>query len=139
MNNKNNAITLKGRLVAVPKLNTTKAGVPVTSFTIAADRQYKEKGARRKTDFFSIVCWRDDAEYICKHCVKGSVILVDGEMQTKRHPDKNGKMMTWYEVVADRVFVTSERKNDLNEPVIPEVNGISDGSTDETSDGNTSS
>lgn len=139
MNNKNNAIMLMGRLVAVPKLNATKAGVPVTSFTIAVDRQYKEKGTRRKTDFFSIVCWRDNAEYICKHCVKGSMILVNGEMQTHRHLDKNGNNLTWYEVVADRVLVTSEDKNDLIEPVIPEINGISDGITDEISDGNTSS
>lgn len=139
MYNKDNAITLKGRLVSAPMLNATKAGVPVTSFTIAVDRRYKAKGERRKADFFTIVCWRANAEYVCKHCTKGSMILVNGEMQSHRHPDKNGNDLTWYEVVADHVFTAEKCESDLIEPVIPEINGISDGITDEISDGNTSS
>ena len=49
------------------------------------------------------------------------MILVEGEMQTHRHADKNGKKQTWYEVVADRVSFTTMRKNDTPAPVIPEV------------------
>lgn len=120
-----NKITLMGRLISDPKLNTTKAGVPVTSFTIAVDRRHKEKGERRKCDFFNIVCWRSNAEYVCKKFTKGSVILIEGEMQTHRYPDKNGNNLTWYEVIADRVSDTGKRRNDDTAPVISEQDGIS--------------
>lgn len=121
MNNNDavNVITLKGRIVSVPKLNTTKAGVPVTSFTIAVDRR-----SGKKKDYFTVVCWNDNAEYVCKHYAEVTDIAVDGEMQTHRHPDKNGNNMTWYDVVVDRVLLFNENKYIDPAPVIPEQNGI---------------
>ena len=124
-----NKITLMGRLVSTPELKATKAGVPVTSFSIAVDRRYKAKGEKRKCDFFNIVCWHNNAEFVCRHFTKDSMILVEGEMQTYR-PETNGedKNYTWYEVVADLVSFTGERRNGerVNDPapVIPEQNGI---------------
>lgn len=124
-----NKITLMGRIVAAPELNTTKAGVPVTSFSIAVDRRYKKKGERRKCDFFNIVCWHNNAEFVCKNFTKGSMILVEGEMQTYRPETNPGeKNYTWYEVAADLVSFTGERKNgenaEVNAPYIPEISEI---------------
>lgn len=113
-----NRITLMGRLVSAPELNHTKAGAAVTSFTIAVDRRYKAKGERRKADFFTVVCWRANAEFVCEYFTKGSMILVDGELQTERRTDKNGNNATWYEVQAEHVSFTGERRADA--PVIPE-------------------
>ena len=125
MNNKENVnvITLKGRIVNAPKLNETKSGVPVTSFTIAVDRR-----SGKKTDYFTVVCWRENAEYVCGNYIEGVEVIVDGEMQTHRHPDKNGNNVTWYEVVADRVLVFYENKYiaPTNAPVIPELTDVSD-------------
>ncbi len=124
-----NKITLMGRLVSAPELKATKAGVPVTSFSIAVDRRYKKKGEKRERDFFNIVCWHNNAEFVCKNFTKGSMILVEGEMQTHR-PETNGegKAYTWYEVVADLVSFTGERQNTERTadtaPVIPEQDGI---------------
>lgn len=124
-----NKITLMGRLVSTPELKATKAGVPVTSFSIAVDRRYKKKGEARQFDFFNIVCWRYNAEFVCKHFAKGSMILVEGEMQTYRPATSgDGKNYTWYEVIADLVSFTGERRNnertDDTAPVIPEQDGI---------------
>lgn len=120
-----NKITLMGQIVSAPELRSTQAGVPVTSFTIAVERRFKDNEGWRKTDYFKIVCWRSNADFVCKNFSKGSMILVEGEMQTHRHPDKNGNKLTWFEVVADRVSFTSTHKNaaPAPAPVIPE--GIS--------------
>lgn len=117
-----NKITLMGRLVATPELKTTKTGVPVTSFSIAVDRRYKKKGERRQSDFFNVIAWHGNAEFVCKHFSKGAMILVEGEMQTHRPEVKEGeKSYTWYEVVADLVSFTGERRGyDSAAPVIPE-------------------
>lgn len=116
-----NKITLMGRLVATPELNTTKAGVPVTSFSIAVDRRYKAKGEPRKRDFFNIVCWHNNAEFVCKNFKKGNMILVEGEMQTHRPEVKDGeKSYTWYEVLADLVSFTGER-GDTPQPLEREI------------------
>lgn len=115
-----NKITLIGQLVATPEIRHTTAGVSVTSFSIAVERRFKVPGERRKADFFNIVCWRHDAEFVCANFVKGDTILVEGEMQTHRHTDKNGNKQTWYEVLADCVAFTSARKSDSTSPVITE-------------------
>lgn len=124
-----NNITLIGRLVSAPELKATKAGVPVTSFSIAVDRRYKKKGERRQSDFFNITCWHNDAVFVCKHFGKGDMILVEGEMQTHRPEVKDGeKSYTWYEVVADYVTFAGVRRKDERTvdtaPVIPEQDGI---------------
>lgn len=124
-----NNITLIGRLVSAPELKATKAGVPVTSFSIAVDRRYKKKGEARQFDFFNIVCWRNNAEFVCKHFGKGDMILVEGEMQTHRPEVKDGeKSYTWYEVVADYVtFAGVRRKDERTDDtahVFPEQDGI---------------
>lgn len=124
-----NKITLMGRLVSAPELKATKSGVPVTSFSIAVDRRYKKKGEKRVCDFFNIVCWHNNAEFVCKNFTKGSMILVEGEMQTYR-PETNGegKAYTWYEVVADLVAFTSDRPKTERATdtalVTPEQDGI---------------
>lgn len=123
-----NNITLIGRLVSAPELKATKAGVPVTSFSIAVDRRYKKKGEARQFDFFNIVCWRNNAEFVCKHFGKGDMILVEGEMQTHRPEVKEGeKSYTWYEVAADLVsFTGSHKVYDNTAPVIPEQKALAE-------------
>ena len=111
-----NKITLIGQLVATPEIRHTTAGVSVTSFRIAVERRFKAPGERRKADFFNIVCWRHNADFVCKNFTKGDTILVEGEMQTHRYIDKNGNELTWYEVLAERLSFTSARKNNSTVP-----------------------
>ena len=94
-----NRSALMGRLTADPELKTTQNGNSVTSFTIAVDRSYK-KG---EVDFINIVAWRKTAEFICNYFSKGSMIAVDGRIQTRRYEDRNGNKRTAFEVLADEV------------------------------------
>ena len=92
-----------GRLTEAPELKTTNSGVAVTSFSIAVERNYAPKGQERETDFIRITAWRQTAEFVCKYFTKGSMIALQGELQTRKYEDKNGNKRTAYEVVANTV------------------------------------
>lgn len=112
-----NVVVLMGRLVADPELKTTNTGVSVTSFRIAVDRSYVKAGAERETDFFDVVAWRSSAEFVCRNFTKGSLIAVDGQLQSRQYQTKDGQNRTAIEVVVDNVSFTGERR-DQNEPVV---------------------
>lgn len=106
-----NVVALMGRLTADPELRTTPAGVSVTSFTIAVDRSFVKQGEERQADFINCVAWRGTADFVAKYFQKGSLIAVDGSIQTRRYQDKDGHNRTAFEVVADNAhFAGSKEK-----------------------------
>ena len=104
-----NKVIMMGRVVNDPELKTTPQGVNVCSFRIAVDRRFTPKGEERKSDFFNVVAWRQQAEFVNRYFSKGRMILVEGEMTTRNYTDKNGNPATWYEIVADRISFTGEK------------------------------
>ncbi len=106
-----NRVILMGRLVADPELKTTNTGISVTSFRIAVDRNYVKAGEQRQADFFDIVAWRSSAEFVCRNFSKGSLIAVDGQLQSRQYQTKDGQNRTAIEVVADNVSFTGERRD----------------------------
>lgn len=116
-----NRVVLMGRLVADPELKTTNTGISVTSFRIAVDRSYVKAGAERETDFFDIVAWRSSAEFVCRNFSKGSLIAIDGQLQSRQYQTKDGQNRTAIEVVADNVSFTGERREPAHNdpPVYP--------------------
>ncbi len=114
-----NKIILMGRIANDLELKATPNGVNVCSFRIAVDRRYQVKGEEKQTDFFNITAWRQQAEFVTKYFAKGRMILVEGELNTRSYTDKNGNPATWYEVVADRLTFTGEKKDDNAAPPVP--------------------
>lgn len=106
-----NRVILMGRLVSDPELKTTGTGISVTSFRIAVDRNYVKAGEERKADFFDIVCWRNTAEFVCRYFGKGSLIAVEGQLQSRTYQAKDGTNRYVVEVVADNVSFTGERRD----------------------------
>lgn len=106
-----NRVILMGRIVADPELKTTGSGISVTSFRIAVDRSYVKQGEERKADFFDIVCWRSTAEFVCRYFGKGSLIAVEGQLQSRTYQAKDGTNRYVVEVVADNVSFTGERRD----------------------------
>lgn len=106
-----NKVILQGRLVADPELRHTQAGVPVVSFRIACDRDYKSKDPNvQNADFINIVAWRQTAEFLCRYFSKGSMILVDGRLQVREYTDKNGDRRYVSEVVVDNIHFPASRR-----------------------------
>lgn len=105
-----NSVVLMGRLVADPELKTTNGGVSVTSFRIAVERDYVKQGEERQADFFDITAWRHTAEFICKHFGKGSLIAINGTLESRTYQANDGSNRHKVEVKADSVYFTGERK-----------------------------
>ncbi len=108
----NNAVIM-GRLVADPELRTTGSGISVTSFTVAVDRRFNRQGEERQADFIDIIAWRQTAEFVCKYFRKGSMIAIQGYIQTRMYEDKNGNKRKAVEIVADNVSFCGS-KNESN-------------------------
>lgn len=98
-----NVVAIMGRLVADPELRTTQQGTNVCTFRIACERSYTQKGQQRQADFVDIVAWGKTAEFICKFFQKGSMIAVDGSLQTRHYQGKDGSNRTAVEVVASNI------------------------------------
>ena len=96
-----NCAVIMGRLVADPELRTTGSGISVTSFTVAVDRRFVRQGEERQADFIDIIAWRQTAEFVSKYFRKGSMIAVQGSIQTRMYEDKNGNTRKAVEIVAD--------------------------------------
>lgn len=98
-----NCAVIMGRLVADPELRTTPNGISVTSFCVAVDRSFVKAGEERKADFINVVAWRQTADFVTRYFHKGSMIAVQGSIQTRSYEDKNGNKRTAVEIVADNV------------------------------------
>ena len=92
-----------GRLTYEPELKTTPSGVSVIRFQIACDRSYQSAGQERQADFIDCVAWRQRAEFISRYFHKGSMIAIEGTIQTQNFTDKNGNNRKSVEVVANNV------------------------------------
>ena len=111
-----NRITITGRMTRDPELRTTQSGISVTSFSIANQRNYKNGNGERDTDFFDVVAWRATAEFVTKYFVKGSLVTVDGRLETRKFTDKQGNERKTVEIIADNVFF-GDSKNEQREAV----------------------
>ena len=97
-----NCAVIMGRLTADPELRQTPSGVAVTRFTVAVDRSFVKAGEERKADFINVVAWRQTAEFVTRYFSKGSMIAVQGSIQTGSY-EKDGVKRSTFEVVADNV------------------------------------
>lgn len=104
-----NKVIMMGRIVNDLELKTTPQGVTVCTFRIAVDRNFQKKGEERKSDFFNVVAWRSNAEFISRYFSKGKPILIEGELNTRQYTDKNGNPATWYEIVVDRQYFVGNK------------------------------
>ncbi len=96
-----NCAVIMGRLVADPELRTTGNGIYVTSFTVAVERRFVRQGEERQADFIDVIAWRQQAEFISKYFRRGSMIAIQGNIQTRTYEDKNGNKRKAVEIVVD--------------------------------------
>ena len=85
-----NKIFIMGRLTRDPELRRTQSGTPVTSFSLAVDRDYKTQSGEKETDFIDVVAWRATAEFVAKYFTKGRMAVVEGRLQIRAGQDKEG-------------------------------------------------
>ena len=96
-----NNVTLVGRLTRDADLRYTGNGTAVTSFTIAADRPFKNSQGNRDADFINCVAWRRTAETVASFTKKGSLVGVVGRIQTRNYENNEGRTVYVTEVVVE--------------------------------------
>lgn len=106
-----NHIVIMGRLTRDPELRRTQNGTPVASFSLAVDRDFKDKqSGERATDFIDVVAWRSTGEFVSKYFTKGRMAVVDGRLQIRDWTDKDGNKRRSAEVVADSVYFGDSKR-----------------------------
>ena len=98
-----NVAAITGRLTADPELKKTNTGTSVCSFTVAVDRNFVKQGEERQADFLEVVAWKSAAEFVSRYFNKGSIIAVQGTIQTRNWEDKNGNKRKSTEIIADQI------------------------------------
>ena len=126
-----NHIVIMGRFTKDPELRRTATGTAVTSFTLACDRDFKDKETGEKgVDFIDCVAWKTSAEFVSKHFSKGRMAAVEGRLQMREWTDKEGNKRRSAEVLASSVYfadskhevdfkATAEARNSGATPSLP--------------------
>lgn len=105
-----NRALLVGRLTRDPELRRTGSGKAVTSFNLAVERNFKSDD--QEADFINCVCWGKIAENTERYCSKGSMVSIDGRIQTRNYDNSQGQKVYVTEVIADSVqFIQTNRNN----------------------------
>jgi len=107
-----NHIVIMGRLTRDPELRYTQSGVPVASYTVAVDRDFADQGGQKPTDFIDCVAWRQTGEFVSRYFQKGSMIVTEGRLQSRKWQDRDGNNRTSWEINADRVYFGESKRND---------------------------
>lgn len=108
-----NKIVIMGRLTHDPEMRQTGSGTPVTSFSLAVERDYSGRdGGEKQTDFIDVVAWRHTAEFVDKYFSKGDMAAVSGRLQIRDWTDREGGKRRSAEVVADNVYFGESKRRD---------------------------
>ena len=111
-----NSVVLMGRLTAEPELRSTQSGTSLTRFTIAVNRYSKD--GENKTDFIDVTAWRKTAEFVSRYFHKGSMIALQGSIQTDNYTDRDGNKRKSFQIVANNVsFCGSKDESASANPV----------------------
>ena len=129
-----NKVVLIGRVTRDPELRYTASNIPSVRFTLAVNRPFENQNGEREADFINIVVWRKQAENVKKYVTKGSLIAVEGRIQTGSY-EKDGQRIYTTDVVADNVqFLESkaQSQNRTESDVTPSDFAFNNNSTQTT-------
>ena len=107
-----NRIILMGRLTRDPELRHTQTGTAVASFSLAVDRDFRNRDSGEKgVDFIDVVAWRNPAEFVSKYFTKGRMAVVEGRLQIRDWTDREGGKRRSAEVVADNIYFGDSKRD----------------------------
>ena len=109
-----NKVMLLGRLGKDPKLRYTTNNIPVVNLSIATDESYTDQGGNKidQTEWHTVVVFQRQAENCCTYLAKGSLVFVEGSLQTRKWQDQQGQNRYITEIKASRIqFLDRKAKN----------------------------
>ena len=121
-----NKAILMGRLTRDPEMRYTQSNTPVTSFTLAIDRDRKGPNGERQTDFIDCVAWGKQAEFVKSWFAKGMMAIVVGRIQSRNWEDRNGNKRTSVEINANEILFGESKKDKAAPKSEPDSPGFDD-------------
>lgn len=118
-----NRVVLVGRLTRDPELRYTANGAAVASFTVAVNRQFTNNQGEREADFISCVIWRKAAENFANFTHKGSLVGIDGRVQTRNYENQQGNRVYVTEVVVENFSLLESRSESDRRATTENLNG----------------
>ena len=109
-----NRTELVGRLTKDPELRYTGSGTAVATFTVAVNRQFTNSNGEREADFINCVLWRKAAENFCNFTSKGSLVGIDGRVQTRSYENQQGQRVFITEIVAENFSLLESKNSNQN-------------------------
>ena len=116
-----NKVVLIGRLTRDPELRYTSSNIPSATFSLAVNRPFQNQNGVREADFINIVMWRKQAK---KYLTKGSLISIEGRIQTRNYDGADGKKVYVTEVVADNFEFLETKGQKTSTPMSDVSNDI---------------
>ena len=116
-----NKAVLMGRLTRDPEMRYTQSNTPVTSFTLAIDRDRKGPNGERQTDFIDCVARGKQAEFVKSWFAKGVMAIVVGRVQSRNWEDRNGNKRTSIEINASEILFGESKKDKQSAPAAPHL------------------
>ncbi len=106
-----NKVILVGRLGRDPETRYTGGGQAVANFSLATDESYKDRNGERqkRTEWHKIVVWGKQAEIAQQYLKKGSLVFIEGRIQSREWTDKEGQKRTSFEIVANNFRMLGSR------------------------------
>jgi single-strand DNA-binding protein len=98
-----NKVIITGFMANDPESRTTSSGIATCSFRVAVQRRFADKNGNRESDFLTVVCWRQTAEFVSKYLHKGRRVAVEGSIQTRSYEANDGSKRYVTEIVADNI------------------------------------
>lgn len=121
-----NTVQLVGRLTRDIELKFTASGTATGSFNLAVNRNFTNQQGEREADFINCVIWRKAAENLANWTRKGSLIAIDGRLQTRSYDNKHGQKVYVTEVVVNN-FDLLESKETTNNRAVQQYSQQSQG------------
>lgn len=121
-----NRVVLVGRLTRDPDLRVSQNNISVTTFNLAVNRPFTGQSGERGADFINCVTFRKQAENVSQYVGKGSLVGVDGRIQTRNYENKEGRRVYVTEVVCDSVQFLEPRGQGSNQSQSQNQNNSAD-------------
>ena len=104
-----NTVILVGRLTVDPEPKVFQNGTTSTSFTVAVDRNYKDKEGKKITDFIPCQAISNTAEFVNNYLAKGRLVAIEGSLQIDRY-EKDGQKKTFTKVHVNRIQALDKKE-----------------------------
>ena len=102
-----NKITLQGRMTRDPELRQTQSGTPVASFTLAWSETYNNNEQKL---FLPCVAWKNNAEFASRYFSKGSEVIAEGKLTSRKWQDRDGNNRETIELIVDRLHFCGPKR-----------------------------